>query len=450
MKIIYNPVHNKKLQLLNDDIVISGGLVPKGEYNALTNYSVGDMVAYNSSSYVMYLNAASGTLPTNTTYWQQVGSTGIDGQTGATGPTGPQGSTGPTGPTGADSSVPGPTGPQGPIGNTGPTGPQGIQGIKGDTGSTGPQGIKGVQGPTGATGANSTVAGPTGSTGPTGPQGIQGIQGVKGDTGPTGATGPIGANGATGPTGPTGADSTIPGPTGPTGSQGVKGDTGAVGATGANGAIGPTGPQGVAGSVGATGATGPTGPQGDAGEQGATGATGPTGPTGPDNITTSTTTNLTGYLKGDGSDISAETPATLLAAVYPVGSIYISVVSTNPNTLFGFGTWTAFGAGRTLVGLDSGDTDFDTSEETGGAKTHTLSSAEMPSHTHVQDSHSHTNYGALVPRGTGSNFRELTVSPGSNNVNSGSTTAVNQDTGGGGSHNNLQPYIVTYMWKRTE
>jgi hypothetical protein len=60
-----------------------------------------------------------------------------------------------------------------------------------------------------------------------------------------------------------------------------------------------------------------------------------------------------------------------LADVYPIGSIYTSVVSTNPNTLFGFGTWAAFAAGRVLVGLDSGDTDFDIVEETGGSKTNT-------------------------------------------------------------------------------
>jgi hypothetical protein len=54
---------------------------------------------------------------------------------------------------------------------------------------------------------------------------------------------------------------------------------------------------------------------------------------------------------------------------FPVGAVFISVVSTNPATLLGYGTWSSFGAGRVMVGLDSGDTDFDTAEETGGAKT---------------------------------------------------------------------------------
>jgi len=73
----------------------------------------------------------------------------------------------------------------------------------------------------------------------------------------------------------------------------------------------------------------------------------------------------------------------MLETIYPVGSIYINAgVATNPGTLLGFGTWTAFGTGRTIVGVDSSDTDFDTVRETGGSKTHTLTIAELPSHTH--------------------------------------------------------------------
>lgn len=65
----------------------------------------------------------------------------------------------------------------------------------------------------------------------------------------------------------------------------------------------------------------------------------------------------------------AQIKSSIGAALWPIGSIFVSVVSTNPATLLGFGTWVAFGTGRVLVGIDSGDADFDTVEETGGSKT---------------------------------------------------------------------------------
>lgn len=86
----------------------------------------------------------------------------------------------------------------------------------------------------------------------------------------------------------------------------------------------------------------------------------------------------------------------------PVGFVFISVVSTNPATLLGYGTWAAFGAGRVLVGLDSGDTDFDTAEETGGAKTSTPSAhvgaavAAHSNHTHTGPSHQHNLSGGAA------------------------------------------------------
>ena len=88
-------------------------------------------------------------------------------------------------------------------------------------------------------------------------------------------------------------------------------------------------------------------------------------------------------------------PASLLNIIYPVGSIYISVNNTNPSTVFG-GSWESFGTGKTLVGVDANDTDFDTVEETGGAKSNsytptgsnadvTLTAAQSgcPSHAHT-------------------------------------------------------------------
>lgn len=142
------------------------------------------------------------------------------------------------------------------------------------------------------------------------------------------------------------------------------------------------------------------------------------------------------------------------SALYPVGSIYVNATSsTNPGTLLGFGTWTAFGAGRVLVGLNSSDTDFDTAEETGGAKTHTLDTNEMPSHTHEQYEHDHS-VSALWASAAGTTGRitrgNITTSyTGPGDITIEGSTAVNKDTGGGQAHNNLQPYIVVYMWKRT-
>ncbi len=65
---------------------------------------------------------------------------------------------------------------------------------------------------------------------------------------------------------------------------------------------------------------------------------------------------------------------------FPVGSVFLAVVATDPATMLGYGTWSAFGAGRMLVGLDSGQTEFDTAEETGGAKTHGHTSTQPSDH----------------------------------------------------------------------
>jgi len=129
--------------------------------------------------------------------------------------------------------------------------------------------------------------------------------------------------------------------------------------------------------------------------------------------------------------------ATTLQAVYPVGSIYINAaVATNPATLLGFGTWAAFGAGRVMVGLDATDSDFDTAQETGGAKTVTLTTSQIPSHTHTA---------TLMGNGEDEN-QDLPAA--GDNTNPSRTMTTNA-TGGGGAHDNVQPYIVVYMWRRT-
>jgi hypothetical protein len=127
----------------------------------------------------------------------------------------------------------------------------------------------------------------------------------------------------------------------------------------------------------------------------------------------------------------------IVELIYPVGSIYISTVNTNPSILFSIGTWVAFGSGRTLVGVDTGQTEFDTVEETGGAKTHTLTVTEMPSHQHGQ---------VVTHDGTGGVRRDYNSDGGASAYDQGVNTYA---TGGGGAHNNLQPYITVYFWKRT-
>ena len=76
--------------------------------------------------------------------------------------------------------------------------------------------------------------------------------------------------------------------------------------------------------------------------------------------------------------------------IWPVGSVFTAVVATNPATLLGFGTWSQIAGGRVLIGQTDGDADFNVAKETGGAKTHTLTTAELATHTHIQNAHNHT------------------------------------------------------------
>ena len=205
--------------------------------------------------------------------------------------------------------------------------------------------------------------------------------------------------------------------------------------------------------------------------------------------------------------------------IYPVGSLYFNANDgTNPSTLLGFGNWEKFGKGKVPVGHDPDDTDFYTAEETGGAKTHTLTEAEIPSHSHGDGSlatnttgshyhsfsdtsssagshghtgstnstgnHNHTltyNYHVSVDNnygpyggGGGTYYESHTRTTSSNgshshslsiNSNGSHTHTVSGNTSSSGSHshtisgstanagsdnthNNLQPYITVYMWKR--
>lgn len=160
--------------------------------------------------------------------------------------------------------------------------------------------------------------------------------------------------------------------------------------------------------------------------------------------------------------------------IYPVGSIYMSVNATSPETLFG-GVWEQL-KDRFLLG--SGDTY--SAGTTGGEATHTLTTNEMPSHTHIQNSHNHSqnahsHYGRyddnsyVMSETTGASNKRVTAvssgsvyvdtagsaafhhynSTGSTTATNNSQTATNQNTGGGQAHNNMPPYMSVYMWKRT-
>jgi hypothetical protein len=140
--------------------------------------------------------------------------------------------------------------------------------------------------------------------------------------------------------------------------------------------------------------------------------------------------------------------------LYPVGSIYTNATSsTNPGTLLGFGTWTAFGAGRVMVGLDAGNALFDTAEETGGS-----ADAITVSHTHTatvtDPGHKHTFPTRYDFTGGGSGFQSPYNGLGTPD-NSDTTTVTtgisvsNSTTGSSGTNANYQPYITVRMWKRT-
>lgn len=315
-----------------------------------------------------------------------------------------------------------------------------------------------------------------------------------------GPQGPKGATGATGPQGPAG-------PAGPTGPQGPKGDKGATGAAG------PQGPQGATGKVDASTPIAFS----DAASREAL-ATGnsiavlfgkvskwlkdtkylafsrvidlankatpentdvflleePTG-TGKkmlfsnflaylqNEVKPKTTAGNVVFTKADGTVSTVQDTITELnSALHPIGSIYISVNSYNPSTIFG-GTWELFGPGRTLICVDSSNTAFDSVSKTGGSSTHKHSTAdhkltisEIPSHTHSISYKGTVIDSAYAYTGTnGADFWRL--SQGLSSQISGGGVYKNDTTGGSKSHNHgdtvisssLQPYITCYIWKRT-
>lgn len=129
-------------------------------------------------------------------------------------------------------------------------------------------------------------------------------------------------------------------------------------------------------------------------------------------------------------------PKNILETVYPVGAIYLSVNNINPNTLFGFGSWEQI---KDTFLLAAGDAY--SAGSIGGEAAHTLTTEEIPAHTHTFNRHQLWR-NETVPEsgesdGYGVNNKTLTVY-------SDNTSSI----GGNQAHNNMPPYLSVYMWKR--
>lgn len=171
---------------------------------------------------------------------------------------------------------------------------------------------------------------------------------------------------------------------------------------------------------------------------------------------------------------NASVKSEIVNLIYPVGSIYISANNTNPGTFLG-GTWTAFAAGRCIVGVGTstgadGGTLSVTNGQNFGSVNHThttgdctLTVDQMPSHTHIQNAHNHAQNDSTFMNDTKnydtrpSGSSGYYMGAGLKTYYTKDTTATNQNTGGGQAHNHgntgsgttSQPSIGVHMWKRT-
>jgi len=152
------------------------------------------------------------------------------------------------------------------------------------------------------------------------------------------------------------------------------------------------------------------------------------------------------------------TTAFVLQHLYPVGSIYINAgVTTNPATLFGFGTWVAFGAGRVMVGLNGADALFDVLEETGGSKdavvvahTHTGTTAANGAHVHTRVfDHNQFDHGITGNVGDNGGLNPTRTAGSMSTEGTHTHSFTTDSTGSSATNANLQPYITVAMWKRT-
>lgn len=137
---------------------------------------------------------------------------------------------------------------------------------------------------------------------------------------------------------------------------------------------------------------------------------------------------------------TAEITIAVINSIYPVGAIYtITGNPANPNTILGVGTWIPYASGRVIIGVGN-TTDINAENQafsdgaTGGEFSHTLTTAEMPSHAHDVTIRGNDGSGAFVADSDGGGV-----------VNTDATSS----TGNGDSHNNVMPHIVAFLWRRT-
>lgn len=167
--------------------------------------------------------------------------------------------------------------------------------------------------------------------------------------------------------------------------------------------------------------------------------------------------------------------ASIVDMVYPVGSIYMSTASTNPGTLFPGTTWEAYAQGRVLIGAGTG-TDSRSEKKTfaagstGGEYNHQLTVGEMATHSHtatanITGNHTHysglcndtTNFGVYGNASLGSGSARLGIGSGTagpyqmitSSAGNHSHTVTINTAGGDSIHNNIQPYLAVYIWRRT-
>lgn len=154
--------------------------------------------------------------------------------------------------------------------------------------------------------------------------------------------------------------------------------------------------------------------------------------------------SLSGQLPALDGSLLINLPAQI--TMLPVGSIYLNASdATNPATLLGYGTWTAMGQGRVLVGVGTGtdgnsDTLAPTAGATGGEYNHALTSVENAAHTHPIQTKDESP--------SGGSYQGIISSAG--NASTGPVLSHATDSSGSGTkHNNTQPWIGVYIWTRT-